>query len=163
MGRFDKALPNVKSAYVNLQEFTPDLQKIYTDISAISLTLCNSGVNLPNSSVSGIAISDAMLTLLCMASPHWPSTPSSQSQDKFPRLGRSCRPNLPEKKSFQWLKWIMDKCWFKSSMVWAPPLPSGRKHCLHQHNQNGRWKLHLPVSTTHSPQQTPKITQNYPT
>ena len=43
MGRFHKTLPNVKSAYVTLQDFTPDLQKIYTDISAISVTLCNSG------------------------------------------------------------------------------------------------------------------------
>ena len=42
MGRFHKALPNVKSAYVTLQNFTPDLQKIYTDISAVSVTLCNS-------------------------------------------------------------------------------------------------------------------------
>ena len=42
MGRFHKALPNVKSAYVILQDFTPDLQKNYTDISAISVTLCNS-------------------------------------------------------------------------------------------------------------------------
>ena len=42
MGRFHKALPKVKSAYVTLQDFTPDLHKIYTDISAISVTLCNS-------------------------------------------------------------------------------------------------------------------------
>ena len=42
MGRFHKALPNVKSAYVTLLNFTPDLQKIYTDISAVSVTLCNS-------------------------------------------------------------------------------------------------------------------------
>ena len=42
MVRFHKALPNVKRAYVTLQDFTPDLQKIYTDISAISVTLCNS-------------------------------------------------------------------------------------------------------------------------
>ena len=34
---------NVKIAYVNLQDFTPDLKIIYTDISAISVTLCNSG------------------------------------------------------------------------------------------------------------------------
>ena len=46
MGRFHKALPNVKSTYVTLQDFTPDLQKIYTDISAISVTLCNSGSHL---------------------------------------------------------------------------------------------------------------------
>ena len=45
MGCFHKALPNVKSAYVTLQKFTPDLQKIYTDISAVSVTLCNSGAN----------------------------------------------------------------------------------------------------------------------
>ena len=32
MGRFHKALPKVKSAYVTLQVFTPDLHKIYTDI-----------------------------------------------------------------------------------------------------------------------------------
>jgi len=38
-----KALHNVKSAYVTLQNFTPDLQKIYTDISVITVTLCNSG------------------------------------------------------------------------------------------------------------------------
>ena len=44
MGRFHKALPNVKSAYVTLQNFTPDLQKIYTDISGESVTLCNSGL-----------------------------------------------------------------------------------------------------------------------
>ena len=43
MGCFHKALPNVKSAYVTLLNFTPDLQKIYTDISAVSVTLCNSG------------------------------------------------------------------------------------------------------------------------
>ena len=42
MGHFHKALPNVKSAHVTLQNFTPDLQKIYTDISAVSVTLCNS-------------------------------------------------------------------------------------------------------------------------
>ena len=39
---FHKALPNVKSVYVALQ-VTPDLQKNYTDISAISVTFCNSG------------------------------------------------------------------------------------------------------------------------
>jgi len=32
-GCFHKALPNVRSAYVTLQDFTPDLKKIYTDIS----------------------------------------------------------------------------------------------------------------------------------
>ena len=42
MDRFHKALPNVKRSYVTLQNFTPDLQKIYTDISVISVTLCNS-------------------------------------------------------------------------------------------------------------------------
>ena len=42
MGRFHKALPNIKSAYVTLQNFTPDFKKIYTDISAVSVTLCNS-------------------------------------------------------------------------------------------------------------------------
>ena len=39
MGCFHKVLPNVKSAYVTFQKFTPDLQKFYTDISAISATL----------------------------------------------------------------------------------------------------------------------------
>ena len=43
MGRFHKVLPSVKSAYVTLQNFTPDFQKFYTDISAVSATLCNSG------------------------------------------------------------------------------------------------------------------------
>ena len=42
MGRFHKALPNIKSAYVTLQNFTPDFKNIYTDISAVSVTLCNS-------------------------------------------------------------------------------------------------------------------------
>ena len=42
MDRFHNALPNVKSAYVTLQMFTQDLQKIYTDISVVSVTLCNS-------------------------------------------------------------------------------------------------------------------------
>ena len=41
-GCFHKALPNVRSAYVTLQDFTPDLQKIYTDIFAISVTFRNS-------------------------------------------------------------------------------------------------------------------------
>ena len=40
---FHKALPNVKKAYVTLRKFTPDLKIFYTDISAISVTLCNSG------------------------------------------------------------------------------------------------------------------------
>ena len=56
MGCFHKVLPNVKSAYVTLQNFTPDLQKFYTDTSAVSATLWNSGEwrvdglggNLPN-------------------------------------------------------------------------------------------------------------------
>ena len=39
---FHKALPNVKKAYVALRKFTPDLKIFYTDISAISVTLCNS-------------------------------------------------------------------------------------------------------------------------
>ena len=39
---FHKALPNVKKAYVTLRKFTPDLKIFYTDISAISVTLCNS-------------------------------------------------------------------------------------------------------------------------
>ena len=45
MGRFHKALPNVKGAYVTLKYFTPDFQEIYTDISAVSVTLCNSGAD----------------------------------------------------------------------------------------------------------------------
>ena len=40
---FHKALPNVKKAYVTLRKFTPDLKIFYTDISAISVPLCNSG------------------------------------------------------------------------------------------------------------------------
>ena len=40
---FHKALPNVKNAYVTLRKFTPDLKIFYTDISAISVPLCNSG------------------------------------------------------------------------------------------------------------------------
>ena len=43
---FHKALPNVKKAYVTLRKFTPDLKIFYTDISAISVTLCNSGNQL---------------------------------------------------------------------------------------------------------------------
>ena len=43
MGCFHKVLPNVKSVYVTLQNFTPDLKKFYTDISAVSATLWNSG------------------------------------------------------------------------------------------------------------------------
>ena len=39
---FHKALPNVKKAYVTLRKFTPDLKIFYTDISAISVPLCNS-------------------------------------------------------------------------------------------------------------------------
>jgi len=39
---FHKALPNVKNAYVTLRKFTPDLKIFYTDISAISVPLCNS-------------------------------------------------------------------------------------------------------------------------
>ena len=39
---FHKALPNVKKAYVTLRKFTPYLKIFYTDISAISVTLCNS-------------------------------------------------------------------------------------------------------------------------
>ena len=34
------------NAYVTLQDFTPDLQKIYTDISAISVTFRNSGIEV---------------------------------------------------------------------------------------------------------------------
>ena len=43
---FHKALPNVKKAYVTLRKFTPDLKIFYMDISAISVTLCNSGSDL---------------------------------------------------------------------------------------------------------------------
>ena len=44
MDRFHNALPNVKSAFVILQNFTPDLQQIYTDISAVFVTLYNSAM-----------------------------------------------------------------------------------------------------------------------
>ena len=37
-----KHLRSVISAYVTLKKFTPGLQKIYTDISAISATFSNS-------------------------------------------------------------------------------------------------------------------------
>ena len=47
-GCFHKALPNVRSTYVTLQDFTPDLQKNYTDISAISVTFRNSGLQVPD-------------------------------------------------------------------------------------------------------------------
>ena len=40
---FHKYSPNYRSAYVTLQNFTPGLQKNYTDISAISVTFRNSG------------------------------------------------------------------------------------------------------------------------
>ena len=40
--RFMKHLRSVISAYVTLKKFTPGLQKIYTDISAISATYSNS-------------------------------------------------------------------------------------------------------------------------
>ena len=43
---FHKALPNVKKAYVTLRKFTPNLKIFYTDISAISVTLCNSAVSI---------------------------------------------------------------------------------------------------------------------
>merc|ERR1712105_160345 len=43
---FHKSLPNVKKAYVTLRKFTPDLKIFYTDISAISVTLCNSAFTL---------------------------------------------------------------------------------------------------------------------
>ena len=43
---FHKALPNVKKAYVTLRKFTPDLKIFYTDISAISVTLCNSALRM---------------------------------------------------------------------------------------------------------------------
>ena len=42
MDRFHKGLPNAKTTYVTLKHFTPDLQKIYTDISAVSVTFWNS-------------------------------------------------------------------------------------------------------------------------
>ena len=38
-----KHLRSVLSTYVTLKKFTPGLQKIYTDISAISATFSNSG------------------------------------------------------------------------------------------------------------------------
>ena len=57
-GRFHKALPNVKSAYnVTLHDFTPDLKKMYTDISAISVTLCNSASE-PKDRTPGLPGSD---------------------------------------------------------------------------------------------------------
>ena len=43
MDQYHKVLPTVKRVYVTLQDFTQDYQKIYTDISAVSVTLCNSG------------------------------------------------------------------------------------------------------------------------
>ena len=43
MRLFHKVLPTAKRAYLSLQDFTQDLQNIYTDISAVSVTLCNSG------------------------------------------------------------------------------------------------------------------------
>ena len=42
MGRFHQASPNFRSAYAALQNFTLDLQKFYTDISAVSVTFRNS-------------------------------------------------------------------------------------------------------------------------
>ena len=57
MGRFHKAIPIVESAYVILQDFTPDFQKIYTDISAISVTVHNSGLSLcHNSAFMGLTV-----------------------------------------------------------------------------------------------------------
>ena len=47
-GHFHKYSPNYRSAYVTLQNFTPGLQKNYTDISAISVTFRNSGGMVPN-------------------------------------------------------------------------------------------------------------------
>merc|ERR1712074_505562 len=44
---FHKTLPNVKKAYVTLRKFTPDLKIFYTDISAISVTFYNSGLDPP--------------------------------------------------------------------------------------------------------------------
>ena len=44
MGRFHEASLNFKRAYVTLQNFTPDLQKLYTDTPAMSVTFCNSGL-----------------------------------------------------------------------------------------------------------------------
>ena len=55
MDRFHKALPNVKSAYVTLQNFTPDLKNFYTDISAVSATLWNSAEELPHSIWNGFS------------------------------------------------------------------------------------------------------------
>ena len=41
-----KALPNIRSVYVTLQDYKPYLHKIYTDISqsGVSVTLCNSAL-----------------------------------------------------------------------------------------------------------------------
>ena len=47
MGRFHISLPSIRSAYVTLKDFTPDLQRFYTDISAISVTFCNSAIHEP--------------------------------------------------------------------------------------------------------------------
>ena len=40
---FTKLYPTPEARHVTLQDFTPDLQKFYTDISAISVTFRNSG------------------------------------------------------------------------------------------------------------------------
>ena len=74
MGRFQKALPNVKSAYVTLQDFTPNHKQIYTDISAISVTLCNSGSLRPFGSLDPTARrawirSSSMQLLVIMSDP----------------------------------------------------------------------------------------------
>ena len=55
MVHFHKALPNVKSAYVTVRKFTPDLQKFYTDISAISVTFRNS-VNPPRGILQNVHV-----------------------------------------------------------------------------------------------------------
>ena len=52
-GHFHKYSPYYRSAYVTLQNFTPGLQKNYTDISAISVTFRNSGGMVPNSAPHG--------------------------------------------------------------------------------------------------------------
>ena len=45
-GRFHKVSPNFRRAYDTLQNFAPDLQKFYTDISVISVTFCNSDCDM---------------------------------------------------------------------------------------------------------------------
>ena len=53
---FIKLYPMSK-ARMSLQNFTPDLQKIYTDISAVSVTLCNSDNEMALKSAANFKIS----------------------------------------------------------------------------------------------------------